>query len=392
MSFLQRVLVAGRVLWFYAAKLLLPIGLTFSYPRWTIDSSALWQYLYPIGVVAVAVALLLIARRTRGPLASFLIFTGALVPVLGFLNVLPFRYSWVADHFQYAASLGLIIPLAAVITTTVRRFYPSSSLGAAGVVVALLGILTLRQSAEYRDEETLYRATLARNPSSWLVHNNLGIVLEGKPGKLTEAIAEFKTVLQLNPVYGAQAHFNLADAYAKLDPPEIPEAIAEYRAGLQIEPNYVEAHTNLGTLLAGMPGHEEEAIAEFQRAVQLRPGMAQSHANLGSALVQSPGRLGEAIAEFETAVRLDPGIATLHCNLGNALLEVPGRLPDAVAQFQAALQIEPNFVEAHFLLGTALAQIPGRTADAAAEYRAALRLRPDFEPAQQALQQLTAHQ
>ena len=47
------------------------------------------------------------ARIGRGPLAAVLIFGGVLVPALGFFNVYPFRYSLVADHFQYHASLAL---------------------------------------------------------------------------------------------------------------------------------------------------------------------------------------------------------------------------------------------------------------------------------------------
>ena len=47
-------------------------------------------------------------RTSRAPLAAALSFSLALVPALGFFNVYPFRYSFVADHFQYLASLGPI--------------------------------------------------------------------------------------------------------------------------------------------------------------------------------------------------------------------------------------------------------------------------------------------
>ena len=52
-------------------------------------------------------------QRWRGPLAGWLFFCGTLAPVLGFLNVYPFIYSYVADHFQYLASLGIIVLVAA---------------------------------------------------------------------------------------------------------------------------------------------------------------------------------------------------------------------------------------------------------------------------------------
>ncbi|SPE39993.1 Tetratricopeptide TPR_2 repeat protein (fragment) [Candidatus Sulfopaludibacter sp. SbA3] len=102
-----RLLLAGRVPWFYASKVLWPWDLMFIYPRWRIDPGQWWQYLFPLGMAAVAAVLVVLARRTRGPLAGFLIFAGTLFPVLGFLNVYPFRYSYVADHFQYLACLGI---------------------------------------------------------------------------------------------------------------------------------------------------------------------------------------------------------------------------------------------------------------------------------------------
>ena len=42
----------------------------------------------------------------RGPLVAVLFFAGTLGPALGFINVYPMRYSFVADHFQYLASIG----------------------------------------------------------------------------------------------------------------------------------------------------------------------------------------------------------------------------------------------------------------------------------------------
>ena len=36
LGLVDRCLIAGRALWFYAGKLLVPIDLTFVYPRWEI--------------------------------------------------------------------------------------------------------------------------------------------------------------------------------------------------------------------------------------------------------------------------------------------------------------------------------------------------------------------
>ena len=67
----------------------------------------------------------LVAVRTqigRGPLAAVLIFAGVLAPALGFFNVYPFRYSFVADHFQYHACIALVALFAAAATLAARRF------------------------------------------------------------------------------------------------------------------------------------------------------------------------------------------------------------------------------------------------------------------------------
>jgi hypothetical protein len=121
LSLVERVLVAGRAVWFYAAKLVWPYPLVFVYPRWTIDTHAWWQYIFPLGVLAVIGGLWWArARIGRGPLAAVLIFCGVLVPAIGFFNVFPYRYSFVADHFQYHASIALIALAAAGIVLAVR--------------------------------------------------------------------------------------------------------------------------------------------------------------------------------------------------------------------------------------------------------------------------------
>jgi len=311
LSMAQRLLLAGRALCFYVEKLLWPVNLIFTYPRWTIDPRQWWQYLFDAGVVTAAAVLVVLARRRRGPLAGFLIFAGTLFPVLGFLNVYPFRYSWVADHFQYLASLGLIVPLACALTMASARIPLQKGHGKAlaAMLLAVLGVLTWRQCGMYTDAETLYRETLARNPSSYMAHQNLGNLLLERPGG-------------------------------------IPEAISEFEAALRIRPEIVEVHNSLGSALMRTPGRQQDATAEFAAAVRINPGYAEGHNSLGTALAQTPGRIADGIAEFEKAVRLKPDYVEAHVNLGNALLEVPGRRADALAEFETALRIQPGFAPA----------------------------------------------
>lgn len=42
-SILERTLIAGRALWFYAYKIVVPYQFTFVYPRWEVDPHVVWQ-------------------------------------------------------------------------------------------------------------------------------------------------------------------------------------------------------------------------------------------------------------------------------------------------------------------------------------------------------------
>ena len=380
----ERFLIAGRVVWFYAAKLFWPVNLIFTYPRWHIDPAVWWQWLFPVAALTVAVCLWLLARalpRRRGPLAAFLLFTGTLFPALGFVNVYPFRFSWVADHFQYLACLGLIVPVSWALTVWARRIAPSKgvTISVPALLVLILAVLTFRQASMYAGTETLYRETLARNPASWMAHNNLGAALAKMDGRIPEAVAEYQAALRIKPDY-AEPHNNLATILSR-QPGRMPEAIAEVQEALRIKPDYPEALVNLGSFLSTIPGRLPEAVAAYQAALRIKPDHAEAHNDLGLALTEMPGRLPDAIKELEAAVRLEPDNAQMHDNLASALARMPGRLPDAIAEVRTALEITPDDPQAHDFLGRALSQQPGHLPEAIAEFETALRIAPDYAQA-----------
>ena len=85
-TLVERILIAGRAVWFHLGKLFWPANLTFIYPRWQIDSGVWWQYLFPLGAAALLAALWAIRRRTRAPLAAVLVFRRDALPGAGFLQ------------------------------------------------------------------------------------------------------------------------------------------------------------------------------------------------------------------------------------------------------------------------------------------------------------------
>lgn len=375
---IARPLVAGHAVWFYLGNLAWPSNLDFIYPRWSVDATVWWQWLFPLGVVGAAVVLWLFRGLTRGPLAAFLLFVGSLFPVLGFVNLYGARYSSVWDHWQYLPDLGPIalaaVGLAAMWQRAGPRFLELVWIAGIATLSLLFGSMTWRHCGMFHDDHTLYVENLALNPDSWLAHDNLGCELEATPGRLNDAIAQYDVALRLKPDF-AEAHNNLGTAYARMSG-RMPDAVAQFEAALIIKPDFVDAHYNLGNALNSL-GRTQEAMAQFQEALRIRPDYVGAHYSLGNTL-NALGRTQEAIAQFEDVLRLNPDSAEAHNNLGLALSKLDGRTNDAIEQYREAIRLKPEIAETHVNLGVALSMTAVHLNDAIAQYQEALRLEPEY--------------
>jgi protein O-mannosyl-transferase len=364
-SIIERFLIAGRDVWFYLGKLFWPVNLAFIYPRWNVSQGMWWQYLFP--AAALLLLGMLVWRRWRGPLAALLFFVGTLFPALGFFNVYPFRYSLVADHFQYLASLGPLTLVAAGITAGLGFFWkrkPWLKLLLCVGLLLVLGTLTWKQCGMYANAETLWRTTLRLNPDAWMAHYHLGVVLDekgqtdeahanlgitlGVKDRIDETINQYQETIRLKPDF-AEAHYNLGIAFRRKG--QIDEAIREYQETIRLKPDYAEAHNNLGTALGGK-GQIDEAIRQYQEAIRLKPDYAEAHNNLGTAF-SGKGQIDEAISQYREVIRLKPELAEARNNLGIAL-GGKGQIDEAISQFQEAIRLKPDFAEARNNLSRAL--------------------------------------
>ena len=349
-TLVERLLIAGRAIWFHLGKLCWPATLTFLYPRWQIDSAAWWQYLFPLGATALLAGCWSIRRRTRAPLAALLFFAGTLFPVLGFFNLYTFRYSLVANHYQYLASLGPFTLAAAGAAWLFARWPLWARRAGYAVCLAALAVLagmTWRQSHMYADSETLYAQTIAENPDCWLAHNNLGLALAGR-GEDDEALQHYRKALEINPDY-VEAHVNLAVALTGRGRDD--EVLQHYRKALRIKPGFAKAHNNLGVILAGR-GEVDEAIRHYEKALEIEPDYVEAHSNLSNALA-ARGQVDLAIAHYQKALETCPNFAGAHYNLA-ILLAGRGQVDLAITHYQKALEAKPDYAEAHCNLGSAL--------------------------------------
>ena len=405
----ERLIIAGRVIWFYLGKLAWPHPLIFIYPRWEIHS---WQWMAYLPLLAATLGLIvLIAQPGRAGRALFFAaayYVVSLFPVLGFFSVYFFRYSFVSDHFQYLASMGPLALAGAAISTLAGRFCEtplelasdadalqssSDNIGVArgrlflasvggNILLLSLAFLTWWQSGIYHDIVTLYTRTLAENHACWMAHYNLGIALQDH-GETDQAITHYRRAIELRPGY-AEAHYNLGRLLAEKG--ELNDAISHYEATLAINPADAEAHNNLGATLF-QAGRVDDAIAHYQEALAVRPDYAETSCNLADALLFK-GDMDGAITHYRTCVAVLPNHTKAQYNLASALLR-KGWIDEAIVHYEKALELLPGNADAHANLGSALLA-KGRIAEAIGQYKEALTLSPENVAAQSNLAWLLA--
>jgi tetratricopeptide (TPR) repeat protein len=291
----------------YPLDTLWPAGLAAYYPhRWDKTS------LVAAGGAAVALlavtALLVRLRRSPHLLAGWLWYLATILPVLGLLQAGSHAR---ADRYTYLPHLGFALACGAAASQSLRR-RPGSGrllLPAMAALVAVLSLLSYRQTAFWRDGVTLYRRALAVTTGNTFAHMNLGTLL--------------------------------------LDQREFPAAAEQFQSILRTNPRSPGAHWHLALALHGL-GQEEEALRYAREAVRLRPGSSEAHHNLGF-LLAANGRVEEAIAEWRETIALNPSAPEPYVNLGIALGEL-GRTAEAVAALEQALAIDPRSERARTVL------------------------------------------
>ncbi len=405
LSLIERCLVAGRATWFYLGKLAWPDPLVFFYPKWAIDAGVPWQYFYPAAAL-VLLGLLWKMRGHigRGPLAAALFFGGTLLPALGFFDIYPMRFSFVADHFQYLASLGPITLAAATATLLWRKLPPPHALiglVAAALLLLMLAFVSHRQAASYRDAETLWQRTIAANPQAFAAYHNLGTIRAGAGrydealafwqqaqaihesaetcrnigqlhelrGDLEAALQCYQRALELQPNYD-KALVRAADCYLALG--RLEEAETSYRSGLKHEPKHPGCHLGLG-LIHEMHGESAEAESRYRLALEADPGNARACVALALAALRQ-GKLKAAEEHLRRLLETNPEQPEAHYQLG-MLLAHQEQFAAAERHFRSSLVKRPSHAPTHFALGSSLWQ-KGDRARATEHFRQAVQAAP----------------
>lgn len=305
-NFWGRLAGAGKAIWFYFGKALLPLNLNMIYPRWQVDAAGLLSYV-PLLLLGGVVAICWLYRRSWGRHALFGLgaFVITLFPVLGFFDMIFLQFSRVSDHLQYLPLIAVL----ALAAAAVRVWLPAMAWrSAAPILVIALSGLTWQRAGKFTSDETLWEDTVAKNPAAWNAHNNLGCI-RAEQGRMLEALKHFEASIKFNP-RNAQAHINLGKALAMQN--KFIEAESHFQSALELRPNSAEAHAFYGSALAAQ-GKMTEAVKHLREAVRIQPDV-ETRLQF-AAMLRASGNIREAIEQTRLALAAKPDMPEVLSNL-----------------------------------------------------------------------------
>jgi tetratricopeptide (TPR) repeat protein len=215
-------------------------------------------------------------------------------------------------------------------------------------------------------------------------HFLLGKALE-KKGEPQQAIAEFRTTLEIDPAHkqAKAALDRLATPTVAGDDPQRIKAFEDLirtgrfetaegllRAYVDERPRsswawYALAYSLYGQRKIG------DSIKAASQSLQLNVKNAEAHKLLGRDLMII-GRFDAAKVEFEQGAIYDPKSPEMPYNLGR-LCSIQDNWPDAKRHFESAIRLDPGYMEAYDGLGLALESL-GDDVAATTSYKKSIEL------------------
>lgn len=301
-GFLQKLLRAAHIFWFYPAKLVYPGQYSFVYPRWNVgpENPLAWAYL-GLGVAVLSLAVRYYRkRRSMEPLVTMVAYGVLIFPALGFFNVYFMQWSYVQHHFCYLASAPVLALVAALWSRGSRRL-PRAGMVAAVATVLVLAVVTATQASYFSSYNLLFEHSLKRVPDSWFLNYNLGVRYQGE-GRVEKAEALYRIALCAHPGL-AKAHINLA--VILVDRGDLAEGLEHIARAVEIEPSSYTFRGFLGLTLM-QAGYHRQAIGELTATLAQRPSWTKIRRTLAWMYATS---FDDAVRDGKQAVEL----ATVAC-------------------------------------------------------------------------------
>lgn len=260
---LQRLVIAGYTIFFYLQKLVVPYPLVACYGYLPKVVASNW-FSYVALIISIGIVYFIIRKRKTFPdlFAAFLIVLVCILPVLGLIPFEFQKYSTVADRYMYLSFIGIAL----LMPTVVRRMQQNTFLKmCVGIILGIMAILTIKQTATWKDEFTLWNHTLTYFDNSSRTYYNRGVQYSLK-GNFPKSISDYSRAYELDST-NVNVLFNRANAYENLK--DFNAALNDYNTALKITPKDGELYYKRSNIYL-IQMDLDKALDDVQRAEQYK--------------------------------------------------------------------------------------------------------------------------
>jgi tetratricopeptide (TPR) repeat protein len=329
-------------------------------------------------LIGISVLCLWQIRERKYLLMGWLWFLGTLVPVIGIVQV---GSQSLADRYTYVPYFGLFIMLAWGVGDLLKSRKAFFAIFA--VAIILFAGLSFRQTSFWKDNEILYKRTLAVTKDNFLIAHNLCYTLTIQD-RLDEAEPFCRETISIKPDF-YEGYNTLGILQLKRG--EVLEAEQSFRQVLEKAPNFTLAYANL-SVAQSIGKKPEEAEASLEKAVRLNDGRVANDVWINAlnnlALAYNEQQKYDKAAENLTRIlMLDQNNAPARANLALTLNRLK-RYDEAQKLIETAIQLNPDEPAAYNIYGLIMLEQNRRT-EAAGLFERALQLNPDYAEAKENL-------
>ena len=313
-----RVQTALAILWQYTSLLAVP---------WMLSADYSYNVIAPVasltdprlltalgGFAALAVVLVALRRQARPLLLGAALAAAA----LALTSNLPFAIGTMkGERLLYLPSFGWCLALG-WLAAQAYEARPSLTVAVVGAVLALYGLRTWDRNFDWRDNQTLFAATVATSPHSAKAHHNLGVAYFMQ-NRYEEADAEFRRALQIYPGY-ADAAFSIG----RIDQIRggVSQAVRWYERAVASDWACFRGHARLGEVRF-QAGEYDTAEGAFRAALEARPDEARFLLLLAATRLRQGAswEAGSLLRRFDEAAWIPAEERTSLTGLRNSILQ-----------------------------------------------------------------------
>lgn len=281
----------------------------FSYPKNLFD---LYFIISTLFFVVIIITIFIAYNRDKTLFFGMLFFLITLIPVLNIIKI----YKPFADRYLYLPLIGfsifisrsLFIIFKKIPSNLVKRLFLFFS-----IIILFLtySFLTINRNKVWKDEFTLWRDVIKKNPMSENANNNLG-ALYYIQNNFDQAEKYYKKAIEINPKSDTY-YINLAMVYMKKA--DYDKAEKELFKAIDIYPNFYLPYELLGFIYQKKE-ILDKAVEYYQKSLALNSQSIKTLENLGELYILK-GKKREALVLFEEILKINPENNRIKEKIGN---------------------------------------------------------------------------